>query len=164
VEELNGQRFGDPENPLLVSVRSGARVSMPGMMDTVLNLGLNDDVVAGLARESGDERFAWDCYRRFITLFGDVVLSIDRRAFDTLLDAAKQRAGAKTDADLPPEALKSLVASSRAWCNRRAGEPSRRIRSSSCAWPSTRCSTRGGPRRRSTTGASTGCPTTGAPR
>ena len=77
-----GNRLGDPARPLLVSVRSGARVSMPGMMDTVLNLGLNDQTVLGLAQRTRNERFAWDCYRRFITLFGDVVLSIDRRAFD----------------------------------------------------------------------------------
>src|SRR5215216_5177440 len=76
VEDLLGRRFGDPERPLLVSVRSGARVSMPGMMDTVLNLGLNDEVAAGLARETGDERFAYDSYRRFVAMYGDVVLGL----------------------------------------------------------------------------------------
>jgi pyruvate,orthophosphate dikinase len=110
LEAAAGTRLGDPARPLLVSVRSGARVSMPGMMDTVLNLGLNDRTVEGLAQRTKNERFAWDCYRRFITLFGDVVFAIDRRAFDTLLDAAKTRAGARTDADLPAAALQALVA------------------------------------------------------
>ncbi|HEY7869296.1 MAG TPA: PEP/pyruvate-binding domain-containing protein, partial [Methylomirabilota bacterium] len=89
LEAAAGSRLGDPARPLLVSVRSGARASMPGMMDTVLNLGLNDATVGGLAARTKNERFAWDCYRRFLTLFGDVVLAIDRRAFDTLLEAAK---------------------------------------------------------------------------
>jgi pyruvate,orthophosphate dikinase len=109
LEAAAGSRLGDPGRPLLVSVRSGARASMPGMMDTVLNLGLNDESVEGLARRTKNERFAWDCYRRFITLFGDVVLAIDRRAFDARLEAAKARAGAKTDADLPAAALQELV-------------------------------------------------------
>ena len=110
LEAAAGCRLGDPGRPLLVSVRSGARASMPGMMDTVLNLGLNDKSVAGLAARTKNERFAWDCYRRFITLFGDVVLAIDRHAFDALLDTAKTRAGAKTDADLPAAVLRELVA------------------------------------------------------
>jgi pyruvate,orthophosphate dikinase len=110
LEAAAGSRLGDPARPLLVSVRSGARASMPGMMDTVLNLGLNDETVQGLAQRTKNERFAWDCYRRFITLFGDVVLAIDRHAFDSRLDAAKARAGAKTDADLPADALRGLVA------------------------------------------------------
>jgi len=109
LEAAAGSRLGDPARPLLVSVRSGARASMPGMMDTVLNLGLNDETVQGLAQRTRNERFAWDCYRRFITLFGDVVLAIDRRAFDTLLDGAKTRSGAQTDADLPADALRALV-------------------------------------------------------
>ncbi len=109
LEAAAGRRLGDPDQPLLVSVRSGARASMPGMMDTVLNLGLNDKTVLGLARQTRNERFAWDCYRRFITIFGDVVLGIERRAFDALLDAAKARTGAKTDADVPADALKGLV-------------------------------------------------------
>src|SRR5229473_4906926 len=97
IEKIIGRRFGDPENPLLLSVRSGARVSMPGMMDTVLNLGLNDRVVEGLALRSRDERFAWDSYRRFLTIFGDVVLGIDRHGFDALLDRVTEKAGTKTD-------------------------------------------------------------------
>src|SRR6266566_1964504 len=91
LEAAVGLKLGDPARPLLVSVRSGARASMPGMMDTVLNLGLNDRTVLGLARWTKNERFAWDCYRRFITIFGDVVLGIERRAFDELLDRAKAR-------------------------------------------------------------------------
>src|SRR5213593_1828232 len=109
LESTMGSKFGDPSNPLLVSVRSGARASMPGMLDTVLNLGLNDRTVLGLARWTKNERFAWDCYRRFITIFVDVVLCIDRHAFDELLDRAKTQTGARTDADLQPEPLKALV-------------------------------------------------------
>ncbi len=85
VEEMVGARFGDAANPLLVSVRSGARASMPGLMDTVLNLGLNDETVAGLARHSGDERFAYDSYRRFIQMFGDVVLGVEHHHFEEIL-------------------------------------------------------------------------------
>src|SRR5579871_5098695 len=99
VEEKTGKRFGDPANPLLVSVRSGAKFSMPGMMDTVLNLGLNDEVVAGLARLTGDERFAYDAYRRFIQLFGKIVLGVPGEAFEQALEQAKHEAGAASDAD-----------------------------------------------------------------
>jgi pyruvate,orthophosphate dikinase len=116
-------RLGDTAKPLLVSVRSGARASMPGMMDTVLNLGLNDRTVIGLARWTKNERFAWDCYRRFITIFGDVVLGIERRAFDELLDRAKAAAGAKSDADLQPEPLKALVAEFKRLVQTRTGKP-----------------------------------------
>ncbi len=123
LEAAAGSRLGDPERPLLVSVRSGARASMPGMMDTVLNLGLNDKTVEGLAARTRNERFAWDCYRRFVTLFGDVVLAIDRHAFDTLLDAAKARAGAKTDADLPAPALRELVAEFKKVVQEKTGRP-----------------------------------------
>ncbi|HVD78613.1 MAG TPA: PEP/pyruvate-binding domain-containing protein, partial [Vicinamibacteria bacterium] len=123
LEAAAGSRLGDPARPLLVSVRSGARASMPGMMDTVLNLGLNDKSVEGLAARTRNERFAWDCYRRFITLFGDVVLAIDRHAFDTRLDAAKTRAGAKTDADLPATALRELVAEFKQVVQEKTGRP-----------------------------------------
>jgi len=116
-------RLGDTAKPLLVSVRSGARASMPGMMDTVLNLGLNDRTVIGLARWTKNERFAWDCYRRFITIFGDVALGIERRAFDELLDRAKAAAGAKSDADLQPEPLKALVAEFKRLVQTRTGKP-----------------------------------------
>jgi pyruvate,orthophosphate dikinase len=116
VEALTGKGFGDPANPLLLSVRSGARDSMPGMMDTVLNLGLNDRTVEGLARSSGNERFAWDSYRRFCAMFGDVVLGMkpehkeDRDPFDELLEAKKKARSVEIDSDLPVDALRELVA------------------------------------------------------
>jgi pyruvate,orthophosphate dikinase len=110
IERKTGKRFGDPDNPLLVSVRSGAKFSMPGMMDTVLNLGLNEATVAGLARLTGDERFALDSYRRFIQLFGKIVLGIDGELFERALDEAKRRAGVSSDAELTPEHLRELVA------------------------------------------------------
>jgi len=116
VEKLTGKGFGDAENPLLVSVRSGARVSMPGMMDTVLNLGLSDRTVEGLARKSGNPRFAWDSYRRFCAMFGDVVLGMkperkeDRDPFEVILERKKHARGVKLDAELPVDALQELVA------------------------------------------------------
>jgi pyruvate,orthophosphate dikinase len=110
VEEHTGKQFGDAGNPLLVSVRSGAKFSMPGMMDTVLNLGLNDDVSAGLARLTGNERFAYDAYRRFVQLFGKIVLGVKGDVFEHELEQVKHRAGAKTDADLSVGALRDLVA------------------------------------------------------
>ena len=109
VEELLDLRFGDPERPLLVSVRSGAPVSMPGMMDTVLNLGLNDATVEGLARMGGDRRFAFDSYRRFIQMYGDVVLGIDHYLFEDQLEDLKQSRGCRFDTDLDAEALERLV-------------------------------------------------------
>src|SRR5438552_10831392 len=109
LEHDAGLGLGDPRRPLLVSVRSGARVSMPGMMETVLNLGLNDATVDGLAGRTRNARFAWDCYRRFITMFGDVVLNIRREASDERLDALKRRLGVKTDPEIPAAELKGLV-------------------------------------------------------
>ncbi len=109
IEHLFGARFGDPENPLLVSVRSGARVSMPGMMDTVLNLGLNDRVVVGLARRSGDERFAYDSYRRFIQMYGQVVLGIENH-FEELIENHKLEGGVSLDIELSAEDWRTLVA------------------------------------------------------
>jgi len=123
LEAAAGSRLGDPDRPLLVSVRSGARASMPGMMDTVLNLGLNDKTVDGLGRRTRNERFAWDCYRRFLTIFGDVVLGIDRHAFDALLDRVKAKVGAKTDADVPADVLKELVAESKRLVEEKTGQP-----------------------------------------
>src|SRR5713101_4151586 len=123
LEAAVGLKLGDATKPLLGSVRSGARASMPGMMDTVLNLGLNDKTVNGLARWTKNERFAWDCYRRFITIFSDVVLGIDRHAFDELLDRAKASTGAKSDADLQPEPLKALVAEFKQLVQSRTGKP-----------------------------------------
>ena len=109
IERKTGKRFGDPGNPLLVSVRSGARFSMPGMMDTVLNLGLNDTTRDGLAALTGDERFALDAHRRFIQLFSKIVLGIEGELFEHALGAVKQRTGAATDADLTPEALRDVI-------------------------------------------------------
>src|SRR3974390_2375061 len=100
IGRITGKTFGDPDNPLLVSVRSGARASMPGMMDTVLNLGLNDQTVAALAKKSGDARFAYDSYRRFITMYSDVVLGIDAHHFEELLDETKDSKGYRLDPDL----------------------------------------------------------------
>jgi pyruvate,orthophosphate dikinase len=122
-------RFGDPENPLLVSVRSGARVSMPGMMDTVLNLGLNDATVEGLARRSGNPRFAYDAYRRFVQMYGDVVLGIgadegeDFDPFALALDELKERRGVANDVELEADDLKGLVATFKAIVKRRTGKP-----------------------------------------
>ena len=127
LERTVGKRFGDPHDPLLVSVRSGARVSMPGMMDTVLNLGLNDRTVAGLARSSGDPRFAFDSYRRFIAMYAAVVLGlkrdseIDEDPFEALLDEKKRAHGVQLDTELPADALRELVAEYKAEVHRRLG-------------------------------------------
>ena len=109
VENAAGAKFGDAANPLLVSVRSGARVSMPGMMDTVLNLGLNDETVEGLAKSSEDSRFAYDSYRRFIQMYGDVVLGVDHYHFEELLEYHKEDLGVVLDTELSAEDLKALV-------------------------------------------------------
>jgi len=110
VEEAVGRRFGDPDNPLLVSVRSGSKFSMPGMMDTILNLGLNDETVRGFANGTGDRRFALDSYRRFIQLFGKVALRVEGDLFEKALEEAKKRAGAESDADLDADQLEGVVA------------------------------------------------------
>ncbi|MFZ5973933.1 MAG: pyruvate, phosphate dikinase [Bacillota bacterium] len=108
-EEINGKKLGDVNDPFLVSVRSGARASMPGMMDTILNLGLNDETVVGLAKLTGNERFAYDSYRRFIQMFSDVVMEVDKNKFEAILDAVKEEKGAKQDTDLDAAALKEVV-------------------------------------------------------
>ena len=123
LEADTGLVFGDPKRPLLVSVRSGARVSMPGMMETVLNLGLNDATVEGLAVRTGNERFAWDCYRRFVTMFGDVVLGIKREAFDEHLEAVKARLGVKTDPEVPAAELRKLTQTFKDVISDRTGAP-----------------------------------------
>ncbi|HUW31752.1 MAG TPA: pyruvate, phosphate dikinase, partial [Planctomycetota bacterium] len=110
LEQEMGKKFGDPDNPLLVSVRSGAAVSMPGMMDTVLNLGLNDKSVQGLVKMTGNERFAWDAYRRLVNMFGNVVLGLGHEAFEHEMDKLKKKKKAKVDTDLDAAALKELVA------------------------------------------------------
>lgn len=109
IEQISGKKFGDPRNPLLFSVRSGSRASMPGMMDTVLNLGLNDEVVEGLAKKSGNERFAWDSYRRFIQMFSDVVLGLNVSVLEVLLEELKEERGFKEDTQLSARDLKLLV-------------------------------------------------------
>lgn len=109
LEEVMGKKFGSDENPLLVSVRSGAPISMPGMMDTILNLGLNDTSVVGLASKTGNERFAYDSYRRFIQMFGDVVLEIKKSKFDEIFNAQKAKSGAEQDVDLNTEDLKEII-------------------------------------------------------
>jgi pyruvate,orthophosphate dikinase len=109
LEQACGKQFGGETNPLLVSVRSGAAVSMPGMMETILNLGLNDRTVAALARLSGNEQFAWDSYRRFVSMYGGVVYDLPKHTFDELLDAAKHEAGVERDIDLPADRMKKLV-------------------------------------------------------
>ena len=123
IEGITGRRFGDAADPLLVSVRSGARASMPGMMDTVLNLGLNDRTVAGLAQVSGDARFAWDSYRRFIQMYSDVVLELDHGAFEEALEIAKEDKGLTLDTELTADDLKALVAKYRAIVDEQWGKP-----------------------------------------
>ncbi len=127
VEKALGKKFGDPKNPLLFSVRSGARASMPGMMDTILNLGMNDEVAAGLAKASGNERFAYDSYRRFVAMYGDVVLDLkpenkeDIDPFEELLHRKKNAVGVKNDSDLSAQDLKELVADFKAEIKKRKG-------------------------------------------
>ena len=109
MEEITGKKFGDHENPLLVSVRSGARASMPGMMDTILNLGLNETVVNVIAEKSGNPRWAWDCYRRFIQMYSDVVMEVGKKYFEQLIDAMKEKKGVKQDVELTANDLKELA-------------------------------------------------------
>jgi pyruvate, orthophosphate dikinase len=123
IEGVTGKRFGDPADPLLVSVRSGARVSMPGMMDTVLNLGLNDTTVEGLAASSGDQRFAWDSYRRFIQMYADVVLELDHGAFEEALEIAKEDKGFFLDTELTANDLKALVGDYKTLVEEQWGKP-----------------------------------------
>ena len=109
MEEITGKKFGDKENPLLVSVRSGARASMPGMMDTILNLGLNEEVVDVIAKKSNNPRWAWDCYRRFIQMYSDVVMEVGKKYFEQLIDEMKDKRGVKQDVELTAEDLKELA-------------------------------------------------------
>ena len=109
MEQITGKKFGDQENPLLVSVRSGARASMPGMMDTILNLGLNEDVVEVMAKKSGNPRWAYDCYRRFIQMYSDVVMEVGKKYFEQLIDAMKVKKGVTQDVELTADDLKELA-------------------------------------------------------
>jgi len=123
LEKAMSKVIGDPSNPLLVSVRSGAKFSMPGMMDTVLNLGLNDQSVEGLARQTGDERFAYDSYRRFIAMYSRIVLDLPGGEFDSLFEAAKELAGTRSDAKVPTELLRYLVDSYQQIVERKTSKP-----------------------------------------
>src|SRR5688500_13709303 len=123
IERVCTKRFGDPADPLLVSVRSGARVSMPGMMDTVLNLGLDDRTVEGLAAASGDPRFAWDSYRRFIQMYSDVVLGLEHAAFEEALEMAKEDKGVHLDTDLEAEDWRALTVSYKELVEQLWGKP-----------------------------------------
>ena len=123
VEASCGKKFGDFDNPFLVSVRSGARVSMPGMMDTILNLGLNDTAASGLANLTGNPRFAYDSYRRFIQMFSDVVMDIPKSSFERILDEAKEAAGAKHDVELSADDMREIVARYKAAYEAIRGEP-----------------------------------------
>ena len=109
LEELTGKKFGDMNNPLLVSVRSGARASMPGMMDTILNLGLNDQVVEAFAKKTNNPRFAYDSYRRFIQMYSDVVMEVGKKYFEQLIDEMKEKRGVKLDTELTAKDLKELA-------------------------------------------------------
>ena len=122
MEEITGKKFGDKENPLLVSVRSGARASMPGMMDTILNLGLNEDVVNTMAEKSGNPRWAWDCYRRFIQMYSDVVMEVGKKYFEELIDKMKEEKGVTQDVDLTAEDLKELANQFKAEYKEKIGE------------------------------------------
>jgi len=122
LEELQGQRLGDPANPLLVSVRSGAKFSMPGMMDTILNLGTNDRTVQGITRKSNNPRFAWDSYRRFIQMYGNVVLGISKEDFDHIFEARKKKSKAKLDTDLDEKALRQVVADYKKLVQKKTGK------------------------------------------
>ncbi|MBK8005739.1 MAG: pyruvate, phosphate dikinase [Gemmatimonadetes bacterium] len=123
LEAATNRHFGGSERPLLVSVRSGAPVSMPGMMETILNLGLNDRTVAGLGKESGNEQFAWDSYRRFVQMYSAVVLDLDKGPFEKMLEAAKHRAGVERDIDLPTAEFKALVKQFKAHAEKASGKP-----------------------------------------
>ena len=122
MEEITGKKFGDKENPLLVSVRSGARASMPGMMDTILNLGLNETVVETIAAKSGNPRWAWDCYRRFIQMYSDVVMEVVKKYFEELIDEMKAKKGVSQDVDLTAEDLKELASQFKAEYKEKIGE------------------------------------------
>ena len=127
LEKLMGKKLGDPSDPLLVSVRSGAAVSMPGMMDTILNLGMNDKAVVGLSEKTGNERFAWDAYRRFIQMYSNVALGMDINVFEDILESMKHKKGVEQDTELDAEDLKKLVSLYKDAFKMYRKNPSRRI-------------------------------------
>ncbi|MBR4600207.1 MAG: pyruvate, phosphate dikinase, partial [Treponema sp.] len=122
LESVMGKKLGDEADPLLVSVRSGAAISMPGMMDTILNLGLNDKAVLGLAKKTGNERFAWDAYRRFIQMYGDVAMGVEHAKFEEIIDEVKSHRGIKQDTELTTEELKEIVTKYKAMYKKEKGE------------------------------------------
>ena len=122
MEKITGKKFGDLDNPLLVSVRSGARASMPGMMDTILNLGLNEDVVNVIAEKSNNPRWAWDCYRRFIQMYSDVVMEVGKKYFEQLIDQMKEKKGVTLDVELTADDLKELAGQFKAEYKAKIGE------------------------------------------
>ena len=140
VGRQTGRAFGDAANPLLLSVRSGARASMPGMMDTVLNLGLNDDAVETLAKTSGDARFAYDSYRRFIQMYSNVVLDVDVHNFEDILEQYKDGKGYALDTDLNAEDWRAVIADYKARVVEETGKPFPQVRATSCGARSARCS------------------------
>src|SRR5689334_11181339 len=123
LEANMGKKIGDPSDPLLVSVRSGAKFSMPGMMDTVLNLGLNDESVVGLASQTNDARFANDSYRRFIQMYGKIVLDIDGGLFDEVFEAHREKSGAASDAEIPAEVLGDIISEYKQIVEKQTGSP-----------------------------------------
>src|SRR5713101_269382 len=123
LEALAGKKLGDAADPLLLSVRSGAKFSMPGMMNTILNLGLNDQTVEGLAKNSGNPRFAYDCYRRFIQMFGEVALDVDMKKFDHIFDERKKKVKAKLDTDLSADDLKAVIEDYKKLVKKETGKP-----------------------------------------
>ncbi len=143
LEEQAGKQLGDSEDPLLVSVRSGARESMPGMLDTVLNLGLNDESVEGLAKQTENDRFAWDSYRRFVQMFGNVARGMPGEAFEDAIKEAKQERDVKDDTDLDTDDLKALTQKFKEAYRSTPATTSPRTRRSSSSSPSARCSTPG---------------------
>src|SRR5579862_4667794 len=163
LEEQMERRLGDPADPLLVSVRSGAEISMPGMMDTVLNLGLNDESVVGLARTTAGDRFAYDCYRRFIQMYASIVLDLDAKPFDAALEEAKATLGVESDSDVPADALVTLVGRYLELVEAGTRRPFPSRPPINCAARSRRCFALGTRRGRSPTGAASESPTTWAP-
>ena len=153
LEEQAGKQLGDDDDPLLVSVRSGARESMPGMLDTVLNLGLNDESVEGLAKQTENDRFAWDSYRRFVQMFGNVARGMPGEAFEEAIKEAKEERGVEDDTELDTDDLKALTEKFKEPTRSTPTRSSRRTRRSSCGSRSARCSTPGPASAPSPTGA-----------
>ena len=163
LERTTDATFGSPTNPLLVSVRSGAAISMPGMMDTILDLGLNDEATAGLAAATGNRRFAYDSYRRLIQMFGEVVEGIDADRFESAIRELKAEHGVTGDVELTADDLMLLVEGYKQIYARVRAASSRRTRASSCSAPSGRCSSPGTRLGRRCTGRRTASPTTSVP-